>query len=244
MFAVDVRWRKTGLVRMKVLRFVAGVVLVPFCGAATWTVIRLLASLQPDRIAHLPPSAWALGGGFLFWLTAFFALPRPMRAYILAHELTHALWGALMGARVSRLHVSRASGSVTLSRNNVWITLAPYFFPLYTMLVIAAYHVLAVFFDVEAYAPVWLALIGCTWGFHLTFTLHTLLQRQSDIEACGHVFSYVLIYLLNVMGIALWIVMVTPARLEDLVGLMREHLALALQAAAAAAGRLAQTWAK
>jgi hypothetical protein len=57
-------------------------------------------------------------------------------------------------------------------------------------------------------------MIGFTWGFHFTFTVSTLMQHQSDIRACGHLFSYTFIYSLNVLGIGLWTVVVTPATLE------------------------------
>jgi hypothetical protein len=45
-----------------------------------------------------------------------------------------------------------------------------------------------------------------TWAFHFTFTLQSLLTSQPDIQEYGRLFSYSLIYLLNVAGIALWIV--------------------------------------
>jgi hypothetical protein len=66
----------------------------------------------------------------------WFFLPHPVKTYVVAHELTHALWGLLCGARVSHLRVSEGGGSVRLSKSNIVITLAPYFFPLYTILVI------------------------------------------------------------------------------------------------------------
>jgi hypothetical protein len=41
------------------------------------------------------------------------------------------------------------------------------------------------------------------------------MQRQTDIQAYGHVLSYTLIYVLNVLGIGLWVVLVSPATLEQ-----------------------------
>ncbi|MBN1558453.1 MAG: hypothetical protein JW951_09955 [Lentisphaerae bacterium] len=199
---------------MSALRFLAGLLLVPVCVAATRTVAALVQSLRPASLAALPPPAWALLAGFGFWLFLYATLPRPVRTYVLAHELTHALWGWLMGSRVSRLRVSADGGSVTLSKTNVWITLAPYFFPFYTMLTIAGYGVLSLFFNVQAYALFWLGLVGFTWGFHFTFTLSTLARHQSDVLLYGRLFSYTLIYLLNIVGIAFWIVAVSGATLD------------------------------
>ena len=199
---------------MRFLKFLLGLAMLPFCVAATRTVISLTRDIQPHSYGALPLSTWGLIIGFCLWIILFFCLPRPMRTYVFAHELTHALWGWIMGARVSRLRVSKQGGSVTLSKTNFLIALAPYFFPLYTVLVIIGYYALSLFFDLRHYEPFWLGLIGLTWAFHLTFTITTLLQHQPDIHENGRLFSYSLIYLLNVLGISLWIVAVASPTLE------------------------------
>jgi len=206
------------------LRFGAAVLMLPVCVAATKTVYLLARSAHPASPAA-PPDAWWFAGGFAFWLLLFFTLPRPVRSYVLAHELTHALWGWLMGARVSGLRVGADRGSVKISRINFLVLLAPYFFPLYTVLVIAAYYALSAIFAVEHYQQWWLAMVGLTWGFHFTFTVTTLLQKQSDVQACGRLFSYAIIYALNVLGIGLWIVAVTPAGLEQMIDLLHSEAA-------------------
>jgi hypothetical protein len=200
----------------KILRFVIGVLLIPVSIAATRTVLLLVRAIQPHSASAVPPEAWGLIGGFVIWLILFFTVPRPVRTYVLAHELTHALWGFLMGAEVSGLKVSKEKGSVNVSKNNVVITLAPYFFPLYTMLVLAVYYVLSLFFEVQKYDPWWLGLVGFTWGFHFTFTITTLLQKQTDMQQYGYLFSYTLIYCLNVLGIGFWIVAVSAVTLKQM----------------------------
>ena len=201
---------------MKAVRFIFGLVLIPVCWAFTQTAIELTTRIQPDTSLLIPPSAWALGGGYLLWLAIYFLLPRPVRTYVLAHELTHALWGWLMGARVMKLNVSKSGGSVTLSKSNFWIALAPYFFPFYTVLTILIYYLLSLFFNLEPYHLTWLALVGFTWGFHLTFTITTLMQHQTDIQENGYLFSYALIYALNVLGICIWILLVSSVTFEML----------------------------
>lgn len=188
-----------------------GLLLIPVCAASSMALYGILREIQPGAV---PPDAWWLLGGFGFWLFLYLACPRPVRTYILAHELTHALWGWMMGARVSNLRVAQDQGSVTLSKTNFLITLAPYFFPLYTMLTLCLFGVLGLFYAVEHYHLWWMGVVGFTWGFHFTFTVSTLMQHQSDVRACGHLFSYTFIYSLNVLGIGLWTVAVTPATLE------------------------------
>ena len=117
------------------MKALLGLILLPFCLAVSRTLYALIQAIHPSSVAAVSLSAWWLLGGFIFWVVLFFALPRPFRSYVLAHELTHALWGWVMGARVSRIRVSKNSGSVSLSKTNFLITLAPYFFPLYTVCV-------------------------------------------------------------------------------------------------------------
>lgn len=201
---------------MNVLRMLLGCVLLPLCYVVSRVLVDIITDLHPDSLAAVPVTAWAMIAGFLLWQLTYFLMPRPIRTYVLAHELTHALWGLLMGARVSRLKVRRDSGSVTLSKTNVLITLAPYFFPFYTFLVIAVYAALHPFMAVERYSALWLGLVGYTWAFHFNFTLDTLMQRQTDIETYGRIFSYTVIYLVNILGVAVWVVMVSEATFEDL----------------------------
>ena len=210
---------------LRIARFFIGLLLLPVCVAMTQAVVSLARLAQTASNTIIPPSAWALGGGFILWLVVFFTLPRPVRTYVLAHELTHALWGSLMGERVLGMSVSAEKGSVTLSGSNFLVTLAPYFFPLYTILVIVVYYLMALFYDVGDYHLFWLGLVGLTWGFHLTFTLSSLFQHQTDIKECGHLFSYAVIYLFNVVGIGLWIVAVSDATLEQFIRLIGKDTA-------------------
>lgn len=194
---------------MRPLKWFFGILLLPACLAVSLTVWELFTLLSGGSVQGLPIGTWSLLGGLALWLLLYFVAPRPMRSYILAHELTHALWGSLMGARIVGMKVGRDSGYVKLTRVNFLISLAPYFFPFYTVCIILLHTALGFFFDLTPYAPVWLAWIGLTWGFHLTFTLSTLRIKQPDVQAHGRLFSYVIIYLFNLIGICIWIVAVS-----------------------------------
>lgn len=202
---------------LRIIRFLTGLLLLPVCWIVTLAVVELIKMVQPSSTAAIPQSAGALGGGFAFWIALFVLLPRPVRTYVLAHELTHALWAVMRGARVKNIRISREQGSVTVSKTDFLITLAPYFFPLYTVIVIAAYYFMSIFMDMQPYELYWLGMVGLTWGFHFSFTIVTLLQYQSDIRECGRLFSYTVIYLFNIIGIALWIVFVSSVTIENMV---------------------------
>ncbi len=201
---------------MRFIKFLIGLLLVPLCVAATRAVFKLVLDLKP--LAGFTTSAWGFVIGFAFFVILYLALPAPMKTYVLAHELTHALWGVAMGARVKHMQVKSSGGSVTLTKSNVLITLAPYIFPLYTVLLLIAYLACNHFFDVRAYRPLWYGLLGLTWAFHLVFTLHALRQRQPDILEHGRVFSWTLIYLINMLTLGIWICVLASPSWRDFGG--------------------------
>jgi len=207
------------------LKFIIGLLGLPVLYASARALADIAGMTRPDSIRDVSFETWSLLGGFLFWIILFIAMKRPIRTYVLGHELTHALWGTMLGARVRKLRVSAKGGSVQLSKTNFLITLAPYFFPFYTFLVLVLYGILLIFFDLSHYRPFWMSMIGLTWGFHVTFTISMLMERQTDILDNGYLFSYVVILLANILVLCLGIVIVGLPTLEDLAASMSGHLA-------------------
>jgi len=204
---------------LRLLRFIIGAALVPFCVAATLAVWDVLRNIPTGGAFLSPEAIWFLTGYFI-WLAMWFFLPSPVRVYVAAHELTHALWALLCGARVSHLKVTPQGGSVRLSKSNMLVTLAPYFFPLYTILIILIHWILSLFLPQVPYPLAWLFFIGLTWGFHVTFTVQSLLITQPDILEYGRLFSYTVIYLFNLVGVGLWLVCSTSVTLANFVSVL------------------------
>jgi len=200
------------------LRLLTGLALLPAC----WGVSRafLDAVLAAAGATGLSAETLSLLGGIAAFALAWAALSHPVKAYVLGHELTHALWGLLFFARPSDLTVGAAGGSVKLSKTNLLITLAPYFFPFYTFVVIVCALVTAAFLRPLPCLPLWLFLIGFTWAFHVLFTLETLGQRQPDVKAYGRVFSWTFIFLVNVAIVLVWLAAMTPLTFEALGGFL------------------------
>ena len=164
----------------------------------------------PDRVGPRP--VLAFGAGYALWLAVFVLLPQPMRTYVLGHELTHALWALLMGARVSGLRVRKTGGRVMTTKTNWAIALAPYFFPFYALLFIALFLVAHWIWDLEAYKNALWFLVGLGWSFHVTFTLMMLLStRQPDVQAHGALFSAVVIYSMNLLVMMLAALALSPS---------------------------------
>ena len=105
----------------------------------------------------------------------------------------------MMGGRVSKFHVSSDGGHIISDKHNFWIALAPYFFPLYSIAIIAAFGAGSVFWNLEPYHRWLYALIGVTWAFHVSFSLWMIPKGQTDLTYYGTFFSLVVIYLMNLL---------------------------------------------
>lgn len=167
--------------------------------------------------------------GLISFLLVWVAVPNPVRLYVLGHELTHAVWGLAFGARVSNLKVGVRGGSVQLTKSNVWITLAPYFFPFWTMIVVCvALAVRAVMHFTHPGVPLpvpwlWMFAVGFTWCFHACFTIRSLMQTQPDVQEYGRVFSWTLILVCNILGVLAWIACTTDVSAVALVDKLWHH---------------------
>jgi hypothetical protein len=178
----------------KTFKILLGLGLVPFCLGFTW---QLAATLVTVRYKPGAPYYFVAGG--LTYLTAHLLFKKPILAYVVGHELTHALFALLFGGSVKSLHASSRGGRVTITKSNCIITLAPYFFPLYTFVALVFYY-LARLADAQGATTtgVLIFVSGATFAFHLVLTFIFLQTDQNDIREHGEVFSYPLIYLFNV----------------------------------------------
>lgn len=192
------------------VKAVAGLFLLPVCYIVTVAVGKAFLDQAVGERFWASEEFWFFGLGALLWLITFFGLPKPVIIYIFGHELTHALWVWLMGGRVSRIAVTSEGGHILADKKNVLISLAPYFFPLYTGIVLVSWAFWGAFFDLEPYRRWLFGLVGATWCFHLTFTCWMIPQEQPDLLDHGSFFSLIVIYLFNVGFLAFLFVLASP----------------------------------
>ena len=192
------------------VKFVVALFLIPLCAILTQTFFTAFARATVAQRLWTEEEFWFFSLGVVLWLIAFFGLPRPILVYVFGHELTHAFWVYLMGGRVSRFRVGREGGHIVTDRNNFWIALAPYFFPLYSLIAIAVYGLLSLFFNMQPYGRLLYAVIGVTWAFHFTFSIWMILKNQTDLSDHGTFFSLVVIYLLNLIVLSIMLVIASP----------------------------------
>jgi hypothetical protein len=176
----------------KWIKLLLAVLLLPVCagaGEALWRVVR--ASGRADTIWE------AILSGAACWVVIYLLLPKPMWVYVFGHELTHVIWTWLMGGRVKKFKASARGGHVIVTKNNFVIALAPYFFPLYAVLVLLVFAAGDRFWDLHRYQIWFHLLLGASYGFHVTLTWHILKTTQTDITEQGYLFSAVIIFLGN-----------------------------------------------
>ena len=194
----------------KWVKFIIAIFLLPICAVLTQTFFTAFARATIAQRLWTAEEFWFFSLGAVLWFIAFFGLPRPVILYVFGHELTHALWVWLMGGRVTRFRVGRQGGHIVTDRTNFWIALAPYFFPLYSILAIALYGVLSLFMNVRPYGQLLYAIIGVTWAFQFTFTCWMILKNQSDLSDHGTFFSLVVIYLMNLVLLTVMLILASP----------------------------------
>src|SRR6266850_7555796 len=196
-FMVPTRW----------VKFIVAIFLLPICAILTQTFFTVFARATMTQRLWAGQEFWFFSLGTVLWLIAFIGLPRPILIYVFGHELTHALWVWLMGGRVSRFRVGRDGGHVVTNKANFWIALAPYFFPLYSILAIGIYGALSLFVNMQPYGRWLYAVIGATWAFHFTFTCWMIPKNQTDLSDQGTFFSLVVIYLMTLILLSVMLVL-------------------------------------
>ena len=203
----------------KWIKFIIALALLPVCAGAAkalWMVLR--AGYGADTV-------WVpLLAGAACWIVIFLCLPKPMWLYVLGHELTHVVWTWLFGGAVKKMKITSSGGHVIISKTNFLIALAPYFFPLYAVMVIAVFAVGHLIWNWHSYLVYFHLFVGAAYAFHVTLTFHALQTRQSDITSQGYLFSAVVIFLGNACVLLFGIPLLTAkVAIFDPLGLWLEY---------------------
>ncbi len=208
------------------IKFVAAIFLLPVVWVLSQTFFTAFHRATVEQEFWLTEEFWFFALGAALWTLWFFGSmgiygePRPLRVYVFGHELTHAIWVWMWSGRVMKFEGwNREGGYVLCDTHNFWIALAPYFYPIYSFVVILGFAVASMFVDMASVSASFLfltplqwlfLLLGATWAFNFTFTLWMIPKGQTDLTYHGTFFSLVIIYLMNLLLLAFFLIIATP----------------------------------
>ena len=197
----------------KFLKTVAALLAIPVALSAVAVYLRYMWGFAVSSFA----SYWSFWLGWAVCPLLVLSISRSSmvgaiasRVYVIEHELTHALFALVSGARVKKISVKKDNGAVVVDKANTIITLAPYFFPLFASGVFLAW-ILAAHFIVNKPSPrfdYWIFqagyfLVAFALSFHFFMTARAVMDGQSDIKRDGAVYSFTVIFIVYVSVSAL-----------------------------------------
>jgi len=183
----------------KIFKAAIGILLLPLVAGFSVAFYRQFGNMD---VIFTKGQQYFLFGIITYGLIQLF-LFKPVYLYVLGHEAVHVLATWLCLGRVTSFKISSQGGSVSTSKSNFFISLSPYFVPLYAILVAVIYYFVndAFLWGFLAQEYFMLAL-GLTMAFHVVMTVDTLKTRQPDMIKAGYITSSVFIYVMNIVIIS------------------------------------------
>lgn len=180
--------KKTGLVLARVLATAA---LVSASLALVHALFR--GSLDLRRSTTLFMIVLGIASGLIF----FSLVSHFNRAYVFGHEFSHWLAAKFFRRATSEFHAGKDGGSVQVESPNIWIALAPYVIPIYTLIWLVVVAVGRIWFR-----PPWLPTFAClgvgfTYAHHVVLNVLALSKGQKDLTLFGPVLSLALVIAAN-----------------------------------------------
>lgn len=198
----------------KWVKFLIAILLLPICLGTSKALWMIFSGSSGAHELWIPMLA-----GAACWVVIFVLLPKPMWVYVVGHELTHAVWTWIFGGKVKKFKATSQGGHVLVTKNNFVIALAPYFFPLYAVMLVLLFLIGNFIWHWGRYITWFHLLLGAAYAFHITLTWHTLKTQQSDITSQGYLFSGVVIFLGNAMVLIIGVPLLSRRDLFDALGL-------------------------
>jgi len=183
----------------RVLKLLLGILIIPVCIGVSVGFYEQLNRIKV--ISYYHQKYFVIG--IVAYLVVHALIFKPSYLYIFSHEFMHAIATWMSGGKVKSFKVSSKGGSVGVTKSNLFIALAPYFFPFYTIVVTMVFFVAKFFLKNNIDYNPFLFAIGFTLAFHIIITVDFLKIRQTDLMHAGYLFSICLIYIVNIIVIGL-----------------------------------------
>ena len=107
------------------------------------------------------------------------------------HELCHTIACVLSGGKPLKFYASQNQGGYAhLTRTNIFVVLAPYFFPVWAVFGLAAFRLLVWVRAAPFILPFAAFFVGMALMHHMLCLLHSCRPHQPDLKKYGLIFSY------------------------------------------------------
>jgi hypothetical protein len=187
----------------KLFRFILLILFIPLIFAFSYEALLFLTQIEWKETLYF----WL---GFVVYLVLYAYSWHEQMAFLetLEHELTHAAASLSILQMPGKLVVDPKGGGkkagVVETVDCVWVKLAPYFLPLFTLPLLVVKLVVPPPFD-----KIVDFLIGFTLAFHYVRLYNDLKVTQTDITETGTIFSFIVSVFLNLFFLLLILVVVT-----------------------------------
>ena len=189
----------------RLLKVLVALLLLPACFAQGYTFYQSLRALK-----HFEGDTLFFLYGMLAYLILHTLFIRPTFLYVAGHEMVHALASLSMGGKVAKVKVGKKEGQVQTDRSNAFVDLAPYFVPIYALLLCVVSFLVIRLFKIQNVQDLFFLLIGFFLTFHLVMTIEYLKTKQPDLAGLGSFLSLELIFLGNLLVIIVVLGFVFP----------------------------------
>lgn len=186
-----------------IIKFIIGVVAFPLAYGVTLAFYKN-AILISELAKRLDYFIW----GIVIYVILHLLFYKPTYFYVLGHEAVHAGMAWIFGGKIKSFKVSEDGGAVKTDKSNFIIELAPYFIPIYAIIITVVYFVIASSYAING--ALFVFLIGFALAFHIISTIEIMKIRQPDIVKSGYFFSIIMVYVINIIVIALIFSLVFP----------------------------------
>ena len=140
-----------------------------------------------------------------------FLLYKPLRLYVLCHEITHAISSILIGGKVKAIRITKNAGKITVTKSNLFVAIAPYFIPILPVFITVVWSILSGFSpELKIYSNYFLFILGFLLSFHLLLTVYVIIKGQPDLSLNGFFYSMTFVILGNCLVLTAFLSILFP----------------------------------
>ena len=153
-----------------VIKLTLGICLIPFVYGVSVSFVRELAVIDK------PVQDW-FWTGVLAFLVVYLFIWEPAVIYARGQKFLE----------------------ITFSFFSPLVKVAPYLLPIYAVMLVAAYNVLAYLFPKGGFLDDFVFLLGFSMALHIVFGAKSLKSKQTDFLKANYVFGFSFLYILNII---------------------------------------------